>query len=116
MLFSRKNIGLFYGSFDESVFCSSLNFFVTRQPFERIPGREFPSGCFAPRITSQILRPRVSKDRENMSTSPVDEQEVCFQIPKIKQLPPLPKTLQRPIEIIYDEVESSIEVERLIAY
>ena len=51
-----------------------------------------------------------------MSTSPLDEQEVCFQISKIKELPPLPKTLQRLIEIIYDEVESSIELESLIAY
>jgi HD-like signal output (HDOD) protein len=51
-----------------------------------------------------------------MSPSLLDEQEIRFQISKIKELPPLPKALQRLIEIIYNEVESSSELESIIAY
>lgn len=51
-----------------------------------------------------------------MSTIPLDEQEVRYQISQIRELPPLPQSLQRLIEIIHDEIESAEELESLILY
>ena len=51
-----------------------------------------------------------------MSTSPLDEQEIRYQISQIRELPPLPQSLQKLIEIVHDEVESAEELESLILY
>lgn len=57
-----------------------------------------------------------SGDRLNMSISPLDEHEVRYQVSQIKDLPPLPQSVQRLIAIIQDEVESSSELESIILY
>ncbi len=51
-----------------------------------------------------------------MSICPLEEQEVRYQISQIKELPPLPQSVQRLIEIIQDEIESSEELESIIGY
>jgi putative nucleotidyltransferase with HDIG domain len=51
-----------------------------------------------------------------MSTIPLDEQEIRYQISQIRELPPLPQSLQRLIEIVHNEVESADELESLILY
>lgn len=51
-----------------------------------------------------------------MSICPLDEQEVRYQISQIKELPPLPRSVQRLIEIIQDEVDCSAELESIICY
>jgi putative nucleotidyltransferase with HDIG domain len=58
----------------------------------------------------------VAKDEENMSTIPLDDQEIRYQISQIRELPPLPQSLLRLIEIIHNEVESADELESLILY
>jgi HD-like signal output (HDOD) protein len=52
-----------------------------------------------------------------MSMSPaINEQEIRYQISRIKDLPPLPQSLGRLLEIIQDEIESSVELESIICY
>ncbi len=52
-----------------------------------------------------------------MSTSAAtNEQEIRYQISLIKELPPLPQSLGRLLEIIQDEIESSVELESIICY
>jgi putative nucleotidyltransferase with HDIG domain len=46
----------------------------------------------------------------------MDEQEIRYQVSQIKELPPLPQSLQRLIEIIYEEVESESELENILSY
>jgi HD-like signal output (HDOD) protein len=58
----------------------------------------------------------ISKDKKNMSINPLDEQEIRYQISQIKELPPLPQSLLRLIEIVHNEVESASELESLILY
>ncbi|MFZ2447757.1 MAG: HDOD domain-containing protein [Syntrophobacteraceae bacterium] len=51
-----------------------------------------------------------------MSICPLEEQEVRYQISQIKELPPLPQSVQRLIEIIQDEIDSAEELESIIGY
>lgn len=51
-----------------------------------------------------------------MSANSLDEQEVRYQISQIKELPPLPQSLERLIEIIQSEVDSPGELESIISY
>jgi putative nucleotidyltransferase with HDIG domain len=46
----------------------------------------------------------------------LDEQEVRYQVSRIKELPPLPQSLKRLVEILYEEVETSDELESIILY
>lgn len=51
-----------------------------------------------------------------MSINNLDEKEIRYQISQIKEIPPLPRSLQRLIEIIHNEVESPEELESIIRY
>lgn len=51
-----------------------------------------------------------------MSIYPANDQEIRYQISQIRELPPLPQSVQRLIEIIQNEVESSEELESIISY
>ncbi len=51
-----------------------------------------------------------------MSINNIDEKEIRYQISQIKEIPPLPRSLQRLIEIIHNEVESPEELESIIRY
>jgi HD-like signal output (HDOD) protein len=51
-----------------------------------------------------------------MSINPLDEQEICYQISQIKELPSLPQSFTRLIEIIQSEIDSPGELESIISY
>lgn len=51
-----------------------------------------------------------------MTSSLLDEQEIRYQISQIKEIPSLPQSVNRLIEIIHDEVESVDEFESIISY
>lgn len=51
-----------------------------------------------------------------MSISPIERKEIRYQISQIKELPPLPQALQRLLDIIYNEVDSSDELVSIIGY
>ncbi len=51
-----------------------------------------------------------------MSICPANDQEIRYQISQIRDLPPLPQSVQRLIDIIQNEVESSDELESIIGY
>lgn len=51
-----------------------------------------------------------------MSVNPLDEKEIRYQISQIRELPPLPKSLKRLIEIIHSEVDTPGELESIISY
>ncbi len=51
-----------------------------------------------------------------MSINPLDEKEIRFQVSQIKEIPPLPQSLKRLIEIIDSEIETAGELESIICY
>jgi len=51
-----------------------------------------------------------------MSIIPLDEKETRYQVSQIKELPPLPLSLRRLIEIIYSEIDTPGELESIIHY
>lgn len=51
-----------------------------------------------------------------MSISPSDEQEIRYQVAQVKELPPLPQSLKRLIEIIQTDIDSPSELESMISY
>jgi HD-like signal output (HDOD) protein len=51
-----------------------------------------------------------------MSVIPLDEKEIRYQVAQIKELPPLPLSLRRLIEIIYSEIDTPGELESIIHY
>ena len=51
-----------------------------------------------------------------MPNNPLDDKEIRFQVSQIKDLPPLPQSLRRLIEIIHSEIETSGELESIICY
>jgi HD-like signal output (HDOD) protein len=51
-----------------------------------------------------------------MSVIPLDEKEIRYQVSQIKELPPLPLSLRRLIEIIYSEIDTPGELESIIHY
>lgn len=51
-----------------------------------------------------------------MCTSPTSDREILYQVSKISELPPLPQSIQRLIEIVQDEVNGPDELESIIGY
>jgi HD-like signal output (HDOD) protein len=51
-----------------------------------------------------------------MSINPLDEQEVRYQVSQITELPPLPLSLKRLIEIIHSEIDTAGELESIVSY
>ncbi len=51
-----------------------------------------------------------------MSIFPLDEEEIRYQIARIQELPPLPRSIKRLIEIICSEIDSPTELESIISY
>ncbi|MCE5333706.1 MAG: HDOD domain-containing protein [Desulfobacteraceae bacterium] len=51
-----------------------------------------------------------------MSLNSLDEQEIRYQVSQIRELPPLPQSVQRLIEIIHDEIDSTDELVSIIRY
>ena len=51
-----------------------------------------------------------------MTINPLDEREIGYQISRIKELPPLPQSIRRLIEIIHSEIDSPGELESIIGY
>ena len=51
-----------------------------------------------------------------MAINPLDEREIRYQIAQIKELPPLPQSIKRLIEIIHSEIDSPGELESIIGY
>lgn len=51
-----------------------------------------------------------------MPVCAVNDQEIRYQISQIRDLPPLPQSVQRLIEIIQDEVDCADELESIIGY
>lgn len=51
-----------------------------------------------------------------MSSNPLDEKEIRYQVSQIKELPPLPQSLKRLIEIIHYEIDTPGELESIIGY
>ncbi len=51
-----------------------------------------------------------------MSINPLDDKEIRFKVSQIKDLPPLPQSLKRLIEIIHSEIETVGELESIICY
>jgi HD-like signal output (HDOD) protein len=51
-----------------------------------------------------------------MSIRPLDEGEIRYQVSQIKELPPLPLSLKRLIEIIHSETDAPGELESIIRY
>ena len=51
-----------------------------------------------------------------MSINPLDEKEIRYQVSQIKELPPLPQSLKRLIEIIHSEIDTAGELESIICY
>ena len=51
-----------------------------------------------------------------MSIIPLDDKEIRYQVSQIKELPPLPLSLRRLIEIIYSEIDTPGELESIICY
>jgi len=51
-----------------------------------------------------------------MSIISLDDKEIRYQVSQVKELPPLPLSLRRLIEIIYSEIETPGELESIIHY
>jgi len=51
-----------------------------------------------------------------MSFIPLDEKEIRYQVTQITELPPLPLSLKRLIEIIHSEIDTPEELENIIGY
>ncbi len=51
-----------------------------------------------------------------MFTNPLDEKEIRYQVSQIKELPPLPESLKRLIEIVHSQVDTVGELESIICY
>ncbi|MDR3570515.1 MAG: HDOD domain-containing protein [Syntrophobacteraceae bacterium] len=51
-----------------------------------------------------------------MTVDPFDDEEIRCRLSKIKELPPLPTSLQRLMEIIHSEVDMPGELESIISY
>lgn len=51
-----------------------------------------------------------------MSVTSLDDREIRYHVSQIKELPPLPLSLKRMIEIIYSEIETPGELESIICY
>jgi HD-like signal output (HDOD) protein len=51
-----------------------------------------------------------------MSFIPLDEKEIRYQVSQITELPPLPLSLKRLIEIIHSEIDTPGELESIICY
>lgn len=51
-----------------------------------------------------------------MAGNPLDENEVRYQIAQIKELPVLPQSLERLIEIMHSEIDAPEELESIIRY
>jgi len=51
-----------------------------------------------------------------MSIKPLDEKEIRYQVSQIKELPSLPQSLKRLIEIIHSEIDTPGELESIISY
>jgi HD-like signal output (HDOD) protein len=51
-----------------------------------------------------------------MSIIALDEQEIRYQVSQITELPPLPQSLKRLIEIIHSEIDTPGELESIICY
>jgi len=57
-----------------------------------------------------------SLKEHTMTPSSLNAQEIRYQISQIKEIPSLPQSVHRLIEIINDEVESAEELESIISY
>jgi len=51
-----------------------------------------------------------------MANNPLDENEIRYQIAQIKELPALPQSIKRLIEIIHSEIDTPEELESIIGY
>ncbi len=51
-----------------------------------------------------------------MPINPLDEKEIRYQVSQIRELPPLPQSAQKLIEIIHGEIESTEELVSIIRY
>ena len=51
-----------------------------------------------------------------MAINPLDENEIRYQIAQIKELPALPQSIKRLIEIIHSEIDTPGELESIIGY
>ncbi len=51
-----------------------------------------------------------------MSINPLNEREIRYQVSQITELPPLPRSIERLIEIIHSEVESPEEIQSILRY
>ncbi len=51
-----------------------------------------------------------------MAINPLNENEIRYQIAQIEDLPPLPQSIRRLIEIIHSEIDSPGELESIIGY
>ena len=62
-----------------------------------------------------LFEPKL-KGSVDMFAKHLDQQEVRYQISQIKEIPPLPQSVQRLIQIMQDEIESAEELESIICY
>lgn len=62
------------------------------------------------------MRLQVESRDQDMSISLLEQKEIRYQISQIKELPPLPQSLQRLIDIIHEDVDSSDELVSIIRY